>query len=137
ATETRRVPFSAVDEPRGRARTATRDVVGAAVLANSLGGATVYVFLQWLTSGPGANDRHARISAAVAVPYIVVSAVLMYGRSLRRFPAAIEWLADGREPTAEERANTLAQPGSLTVRFFGYWVAGAAAFGLLNAAYFG
>jgi len=49
-----------------RARRARRDVISAAVLANVIGAAAVFVFLQWLSYSTGFSDTGSRISAAIA-----------------------------------------------------------------------
>ena len=127
---------SRMGEGEERARRARRHVISAAVLANAVGAAAVFVFLQWLSYGTGFSDRSSRISAAIAAPYGVVATAWSYWRGGRLFARTIEWLAAGREPTPAERAATLAQPARLAVLFFEPWAGAAVLYGGLNAVVF-
>ena len=118
-----------------QARGVTRAIIAAAVVANLVGAATVYAFLQ-LTSSTGLSDHDTKVSALIAMPYIVVSGVLAYGGAARLSTRTLEWLAEGREPTEDERVAVLRLPWRAALHFFAYWVGGAILFGLINGLFF-
>jgi adenylate cyclase len=112
-------------------RTTVRRLTWAAVAANTLGGLTVLLLLGILVPlGPG--DRDLALNAIVAAVYLPAALLIGTVWARRRAVSTERWLAEGREPTAEERALVLSQPLLFVAISAVFWVIGAVLFTILN-----
>lgn len=134
----------AQEPPDGAAAASTPDfaaipgrLIGQGILANGVGAALIYLYLQFLA--PGAYDPHASkapgvISLLALVAYLPITAVgtrmLMRTRTQE-----LKALADNPEPSADQRRWALGAPARIGWISAAFWAGAACIFGPMNAAF--
>jgi len=98
---------------------------------------TESAYIALLPAGPSAHGTPLRdqvISGAVLLVYLAITLPLGSYIGRRRFDAAVCFVAEGTAPTAEQRVTILGLPMVVAAMSFGFWLGGAALFGVLNVA---
>ena len=130
-------------EPRGTGPGAElavltrRRVLRAAILANGLGGLTVFTFGLLAPGSPDPDDG-IRLGLANAATFVVFMALAfaLGNRWGRHVGAPLErWLEEERPATPEEQDLALRYPARITLHSVKIWVAAAIVFTALNATY--
>ena len=98
-------------------------ITSSVVLANLIGALVVIALVTVVIPGPSLFTHRLLLVNVIAVPVYLVGALglgVVAGtlRSLR----ALRWSVEGREPTAADRAATLAVPARLTLMQAGLWL---------------
>jgi adenylate cyclase len=115
-------------------RRTVRRLTWAAAAANGLGGILMFTLLEFLVPlGSGHEDQNLLLNGIVAAIYLPLGLVLGNLWASHRGPDLERWLAEGRPPTAEERALVLAQPYRFVAISGFFWVLAAVLFTVLNA----
>jgi class 3 adenylate cyclase len=112
-------------------RSAVPVIVVLVLVANLIGVATVTLF-QLLVSGASATTGRSTILLTVAA-YLVLALPVGTVAGLRRQRITNRWLAEGREPTAEEAAHALRLPVDTALVAGVTWLVGAVVVGVVSA----
>ena len=115
--------------------TVTRRMVGLGWLANSIGGAGVFMAIGFLVAVFFSADQRDELGRE-NLPFLI-GALLLFGVAMtvllkRRRAAALRWLIEGREPTEREHRLTLGLPAFTAYLTAGAWVIGGLIGGLIN-----
>ncbi len=113
-----------------------RRLARAAVIANSLGGIDIFLFLSFvlpLSVDPDEADRLLLISAVVGAVLLAVTLPLGTYWARRRSGAIKRWLESERPAEPDERDLVLRQPLDFVLVSGTFWGIGALLFGAINA----
>lgn len=116
-----------------QALTTVRGVLLMQLLANGAGAALIFVYLRFLFpvhTEDGSEQFDLNLVAFAAYLAILIFVAVPVNMLLLR--RALSWIRDGREPTNEERVNSLSQPFQQTFSAFVSWLGAAVIFGVLN-----
>jgi adenylate cyclase len=114
-------------------RRTVRRLTWAAVLANTLGAILVFLLLAFLVPlGPTPHDRDLLLNGIVGAVYLPLVLVIGNMWARRRGAGLQDWLAEGRPPTAQERALVLSQPSRFVAISGFFWVLAAVLFTAIN-----
>src|SRR3954468_5648449 len=115
-------------------RRTVRRLTWAAAAANCLGGIVMFTLLQFLIPlGSGEQDQNLLLNGIVAAVYLLVGLVIGNLWARRRGAGLEDWMAEGRPPTAEERALVLGQPYRFVAISGFFWALAAVLFAAINA----
>jgi adenylate cyclase len=115
-------------------RSTIRRLTWAAAAANTLGALVMFTLLEFLVPlGSGHEDQNLLLNGIVAAVYLPAGLVIGNLWARRRGAGLEDWLAEGRPPTAEERALVLGQPSRFVVISGFFWVLAAVLFTAINA----
>src|SRR4051794_11066738 len=115
-------------------RRTVRRLTWAAAAANCLGAIVMFTLLQFLIPlGSGEQDQNLLLNGIVAAVYLPVGLVIGNLWARRRGAGLEDWMAEGRPPTAEERALVLGQPYRFVAISGFFWALAAVLFAAINA----
>jgi adenylate cyclase len=107
------------------------------VSANALGALVTFVYAVVIIAPGPERQAHGqlRLNALVFGVFLLVSLLIGYVWSVRRFGSTLAWLLADRWPSETERAITLRQPTRQTVVHATLWAVGIVLFFALNVGY--
>jgi len=115
-------------------RRTIRRLTWAAAAANGVGAILMFTLLEFLVPlGSGDEDQNLLLNGIVAAVYLPLGLLLGNLWARRRSVDMEAWLAEGRPPTAEERAVVLGQPYAFVAISGFFWALAAVLFTALNA----
>src|SRR4051794_20324760 len=111
----------------------------ATIIANAVGALVVVVLAVFVLPTPDLDDRGHVLFVNLVAAAIYLGAAIAVGTTVgvRRLRASLEWLREDREPTDEERRETLRDPLRQLRANGVLWLAAAVLFSILNATYSG
>jgi adenylate cyclase len=95
------------------------------LLANAAGGLVVLAFVQFAHGNELAPEINLLVSLGAFAGTFVISACLANVWAYLAFFRSVAWVVQGREPTADERAEVLRMPWHSALRPFLFWLVGA------------